>query len=279
MTKLSGASQALFIPLLGKARVAQYGAILHDPKAAEIVAQVDYDFEKDGSQSRFLDIYMGIRAATLDGYAKEFIAAHPDGIVLHLGCGLDSRVERVGAAPKLWVDVDLPDVIAVRRQFYREREGYRMLSASVTDPDWLEGLAWQDGPALVIAEGLTMYLTDEENKTLFRRFQRKFQQTDYVFDAYSVSAVRWSKWKNPVNKMGAVICWGLDDPTLMEAVSPGIHHMETRYFTDRVWSDKLSGYTKVMFRLLYGSAFANSLYRIYAFHLERNVQKSDTSKY
>lgn len=268
MTKLSGASQALFIPLLGKARVAQYGAILHDPKAAEIVAQVDYDFEKDGSQSRFLDIYMGIRAATLDGYAKEFIAAHPDGIVLHLGCGLDARVERVGAAPKLWVDVDLPDVIAVRRQFYREREGYRMLSASVTDPDWLEGLAWQDGPALVIAEGLTMYLTDEENKMLFQRFQRKFRHTEYVFDAYSVSAVRWSKRKNPVNKMGAVIRWGLDDPAQMEAVGPNIRHRETRYFTGKEWWQRLSGWTRFLFRVLYGNPWADSLYRIYAFEME-----------
>ena len=267
MAELSGASQALFIPLLGKARVEQYGAILHDPKAAEIVAQVDYDFQKDGKQSRFLDIYMGIRAAILDRYARDFIAAHPDGLVLHLGCGLDARVERVGARPKLWVDVDLPDVIQVRRQFYTEGPGYRMLPADLTDPGWLEELDWTGGPVLVIAEGLTMYLTDEENQALFRRFQRNFQHTDYIFDAYSVSAVRWSKRKNPVNKMGAVIRWGLDDPARMEAVSPGIRHRETCYFTGKEWWEKLSGWTRFLFRGLYGNSWANSLYRIYAFEL------------
>lgn len=263
---LTGSSQALYIPLLGKARVSQYGDILQDAKAAEIVASVDYDFPK--AQSRFLDIYMGIRAAILDQYARDFIAQHPDGVVLHLGCGLDSRVVRVGASPKLWVDVDLPDVMAVRRQFYQEGEGYRMVAASVTDPDWLEALDWGDAPALVIAEGLVMYFTDEENKALFRRLRQTFTQVDYVFDSYSRSAVRWSKRKNPVNKMGAVIRWGLDDPALMEGAAPGIRHMETRYFTDRVWSDKLSGFTKLMFRLLYGNAWANSLYRIYSFHME-----------
>ena len=267
MTKLTGASQALFIPLLGKARVSRYGDILQDPKAAEIVTQVDYDFQKDGRQSRFLDIYMGIRAATLDRYAREFIAAHPDGIVLHLGCGLDARVERVGAAPKLWVDVDLPDVIEVRRQFYCEHGGYRMVAASVTAPDWLEGLDWTDGPALVLAEGLTMYLTDGENKDLFRRFQQKFRHTDYIFDAYSVSAVRWSKRKNPVNKMGAVIRWGLDDPARMETVGSGIHHRETCYFTGREWWEKLSGWNRFLFRVLYGNPWADSLYRIYAFEI------------
>lgn len=265
---LTGASEALFIPLLGKAQVARYGDILHDPKAAEIVAAVDYDFSQNG-QSRFLAIYMGIRAAILDQYARDFIAAHPDGIVLHLGCGLDARAERVGPLPAQWVDVDLPDVISVRRRFYEEGPGYRMLGASVVEPGWLEELAWGSGPVLVVAEGLTMYLTDEENQALFRRFREKFSRTEYVFDAYSKSAVAWSKRKNPVNRMGAVIRWGLDEPGLMEAAVPGVRHVETRYFTDRQWSDRLSGWTRTMFRLLYGNAWANSLYRIYRFEIQK----------
>lgn len=263
---LTRESETLFIPLLGRADAIRYGDILRDDYAAEIVRRVPYDFSKL-RQSRFLSIYMAIRGAILDGYVARFLAANPDGIVLHLGCGLDSRVLRTGRSARLWFDLDLPDVIQVRRQFYLEDAHHKMISSSVTDLSWLDQIPNTGAPALVVAEGLTMYLTDEENKALFQAFQKKFLQTDYLFDAYSCSAVRWSKRKNPVNQMGAVIRWGLDDPAEMEAISPGIRHLETRYFTERQWSGHLSGWTRILFRTLYGNPWANSLYRIYFFHI------------
>ena len=229
---LTGASETLLIPLLGKARVRRYGEILEDAKAREIVEHVEYDFSRSRC-SRFVDIYMGIRTAILDQYTTEFLVRQPGGAVLHLGCGLDARVLRVGETAR-WVDVDLPPVIEVRRQFYQERPGYQMLPADVTDPCWLDGVDIPpETPVLVVAEGLTMYLTEAENQALFREFSRKFRNTEYVFDAYSCSAVAWSARRNPANKMGAVIRWGLDEPRRMETAAPGVRHLETRYFTGR----------------------------------------------
>lgn len=261
---LTGASEALFIPLLGKAEGDRWGDILSDPKAKEIVARADYDFSRR-KQRKFLSIYMAIRAAILDEYASDFLAKHSDCVVLHLGCGLDSRVERVKGKSFLWVDLDLPDVISVRRRFFREREGYQMLAASVTDHAWLDRVNVGRRPVLVIAEGLTMYLTDRENKALLAAFHQKFSVVDYVFDAYTVSAVRWSRWKNPVNKMGAVICWGLDDPEELERAVSGIVHVETRLLTGKIWEERLSGSTRFWFHVLYGNRWADSLYRIYVF--------------
>lgn len=264
--RLHGASEALFIPLLGKAEAERYGDILYDPRAREIVKAVDYDFTAH-RQSKFLSIYMGIRAAIIDDYANRFLSAHPEGVVLHLGCGLDTRIDRIIGKSFLWIDLDLPPVIEVRRQFFQETEQYRMLAASVTDHGWLEEIDAGERPVLVLAEGLTMYLSDEENKALFRDFQRHFSETEYVFDAYSVSAVKWSKWKNPVNKLGAVIRWGLDDPGAIERAVAGVIHRETRYFTGQEWEERLSGTTRFWFHILYGNTWANSLYRIYCFQI------------
>lgn len=262
--KLTKESETLFIPLLGKAEVSLYGDILQDEKAKEIVESVGYPFKK---MSKFLSIYMGIRAAILDRYVENFIKRHPQGMVIYLGCGLDSRVERVKAKPFLWIDLDLPDVIQVRKQFYQESGSYRMIGKSVTDFSWLEEAAECDRPVIVVAEGLTMYLTDEENKELIQQIRQHFARADYVFDAYSISAVWWSKYKNPVNKMGAVIRWGLDEPLLLEDKEAGIQYIETKYFTHQEWVGKLSGRTKWMFKFLYGNKWADNLYRIYYYKM------------
>ena len=100
-----------------------------------------------------------MRAKAFDDWTSPFIDRHPDAIVLHLGCGLDSRVFRVDPpAAVSWFDVDLPEVIELRRRLYPARDdGYRLIGASVTDLGWLREMP-RDRPAMVVAEGLMPYL-------------------------------------------------------------------------------------------------------------------------
>jgi len=58
--------------------------------------------------------------------------------MLHLGCGLDSRVYRIDPPASVrWFDVDYPEVIALRRHLYPERAGYRVIGSSLADLSWL----------------------------------------------------------------------------------------------------------------------------------------------
>jgi O-methyltransferase involved in polyketide biosynthesis len=263
---LKAESETLFIPLYSKAQMSREGKILSDNKAEEIVSSIDYDFSKI-EKSKYLNIYMGIRAAIIDDYANKFMKENPGAIVLHLGCGLDGRIDRVTEKPHLWYDLDFPDVIKVRKQFYYESQNYRMISSSVTDLKWLNHIERSDLPTLIIAEGLTMYLTEEEIKELFLAVKRKFQQVDFIFDAYSLFSVKASRYKNPVNKMGATIHWGLDSPQEIEKYADGITHIETKYFTNYIRIEQLSRFTKFMFKLLYANNLVKNLYRIYVFKI------------
>ena len=263
---LTAESETLFIPLYSKAEMSREGRILSDKKSEEIVNNIDYDFSKNKT-SKYLNIYMGIRAAIIDDYTNKYLKENPDAIVLHLGCGLDSRIDRIVKKPHLWYDLDFPDVIKVRKQFYFESENYRMIASSVTDLEWLNHIESGSLPTLIIAEGLTMYLTEERIKELFLAFKNKFYQADFIFDAYSLSSVKMSKYKNPVNKMGATIRWGLDSPHEIEKYADGIKHLETKYFTNDERIERLSGFTKFMFKLLYSNNSVKNLYRIYVFKI------------
>ena len=265
---LKGVSETLYIPLYGRASARKYGNIIEDPMAERIVRESGYDFDKN-TRSRFLDIYMAIRAAAIDRLVAGFLERNPGALVVHMGCGLDSRELRVKGA-SMWVDVDLPEVIRSRAAFFKENDGYCMLSADGRQPGWLDRIIAPPSVSVaVVSEGLSMYLSHEENIALMKGLRQRFGRCEYIFDAYSESAVKWSKLKNPVNKMGAVIKWGLDGPEAIERQLPFARCAGVFYFTGREWSDRLyKPCDRALFRLFYGNSWANGLYRLYRFELE-----------
>ena len=81
--------------------------------------------------------------------------------MVNIACGLDTRLHRLDNGRLTWYDLDLPDVIDLRRQLLGEGERRHMIAASALDPDWPEQVR-AAGDVLVIIEGLTMYLTQDE---------------------------------------------------------------------------------------------------------------------
>jgi len=215
---LNSEHETYLATLYGKAMDARAESpILGDTFADEAVRRIDFDFEKL-KLPKGADISLPIRAKHLDGWTREFVASNPESIVLHLGCGLDSRVHRVNPPASVrWFDVDLPDVIDLRRQLrlYPERNGYEMLGTSVTDPHWLDAIP-ADKPVLVVAEGLVPYLSETEGLALLNRITERFCSGQIVFDAYSRLTVRLLTLAMTFARTHVRLEWGIDDPRTLE---------------------------------------------------------------
>lgn len=181
--------------------------ILGDDTAAETVRKIDYDFEKIGLTSGNAP-GVAMRARLLDEWTREFLAEHPDATVLHLACGLDTRVHRLDPPASVrWFDVDFPEIIELRERLYPPRDGYRMIGTSVTDEGWLEQLP-NDRPTVVIAEGLTMYLRPEAGRHLFRQLVDYFPSGQLIFDCFGTAGIKSQKLNRAVRKSGP-LCTGL----------------------------------------------------------------------
>ena len=118
---MDNVNKTLYIPLYGKAFVSRKGCILTDKKAEEIWAAEGFVL-KGKSASKWLAYYMGIRSAVFDDWLRKKMSSQEDSIVIHIGCGMDSRVERVGIGNHDWYDIDFPEVIQERKKYYRENE-------------------------------------------------------------------------------------------------------------------------------------------------------------
>ena len=214
----TGERATLLATLWGRALDARSPTpILNDTMASEAVERIAFDFTKTGLR-RGDPAAVALRARHLDGWAREFLRVHPKTTVLHLGCGLDTRVYRLDPGPDVrWFDVDYPDVIDLRRELYPAREGCELIGSSVTDSAWLAQVPG-DRPVLVVAEGLTMYLQPGDGKALFQRILGHFPSGEFVFDALSRRGIRMQRFNRAIRAAGATVSWGIDGCTDLEAI-------------------------------------------------------------
>lgn len=215
-------------------------SILADHAAAEVVERIDYDFARikryvTPSSNQYT---VALRAKQLDLWAADFLRRHPDATVLHLGCGLDSRAFRLAPpATVRWFDIDVPAVIELRRRIHPERDGYRMIGSSVTDPGWLAAIP-ADRPALVIAEGLMPYLTEGEIRELLQRLTDRLRSGELIFDGVAPWIVRLMK----------IFRWGIRDGREIERWNPRLRCVVTTSPMDQYWRISTKGY-RMLYRL------------------------------
>ncbi len=259
---MTNESLTLFIPLYGKAMMSRE-CFLPDETAEKIVGSIDFDFSKV-DQSRKLAIYMAMRAGLFDGYVRDFVMEHPDGLILQLGVGLDSRVKRVECANP-WFDLDFPDVIDLRRAYFPESERYHLLAAPALPTDWLINVPRAEH-ALVLAEGLSMYLSAQDMRDLMAALQAHFQHTTFIFDAYSKSAARLSALKNPVNAVKAKIDFAMDDASELLAGTCGMKAILNADIITQQAIARLKGADRWRFRFM--GRFGKNFYRIWGYEIE-----------
>lgn len=162
---LTGASETLLLPLHARAEhTLSARPRFEDWTAVDLVSRLDYDFS-EARRDRLMSDGVILRTLTLDPLVSGFLATHPGATVVNIACGLDTRFHRLDDGLVTWYDLDLPDVIALRRQLLGEGERRHMIAASALDPDWPEQVS-AAGDVLVIIEGLTMYLTQDEMAAL-----------------------------------------------------------------------------------------------------------------
>ena len=184
---LRGVPETLLITLYHRAQESQRpDAMLKDAKAEAIVRKLDYDFSRIKLQKHDI-IGLVCRVREFDCFTRDFLAAHPDGVVVHLGCGLDTRFDRVDNGRVEWFDLDLPEVIALRRQLIGDEGGrYHLLACSALDTAWIKQVKpLRPRPFLFIAEGVLPYFEKEQVKWLVQTLRSTFPAADMVFDAHT----------------------------------------------------------------------------------------------
>jgi O-methyltransferase involved in polyketide biosynthesis len=261
---LTPEQETLLIPLYAKGQPGN--PLLFDPQAEAILSQVDYDFTRLKVPYKTV-ILVCQRAKKFDTVARSFLAEHPDGVVLHLGCGLDGRFWRVDNGTVEWYDLDMSPVIELRQRFLPAHERCHLLSSSVTDLKWMEQVRAGGRQVLVVAEGLLMYLGEADVKRLLLQLRETFPGCRLTADVFSRMTARAATRHPSLKQTGASIAWGMDDPHEIEPWAQGIHLIEEWFFTQDPDLGRLSVGYRFAYKLAGAFMIAKRAHRIVYYQL------------
>jgi len=210
---LSGVAESLLIPLCTRALESQRpDALVRDEQAEALVRRMNLDPERIlADVEEWGRVAAVLRSREFDRQAQAFLQSWPDGVVVHIGCGLDTRLERVDNGRVEWYDLDLPEVIELREKWVGApgpRQQY--LAGSVLDEAWLSRV--QPRPphrTLLLAEGVFMYFTEAQLRLLFPTLQQRFPGGELVLDTFSPLLVWANNLRVNRTHVGAPARWAL----------------------------------------------------------------------
>ncbi|HZU87451.1 MAG TPA: class I SAM-dependent methyltransferase [Anaerolineaceae bacterium] len=232
--KLGGVAETLLIPLYCRAIETQRpDALIKDKKALAIVNQLDCDFSRLRLHG-LAEPATILRIREFDRMAREFLARNPEAVVVHIGCGLDTRFERVDNGRVEWFDLDLPEVIDLRRSLIGDEKGrYHLVNGSIFENAWQDSMrAYHGRPFLFIAEGVLPYFKEARVRSLVVTLRRQFPGAELVFDGISPTILWTDNLRLAMTKVKARLHWGLKGGKDLESWENGIQLLEEWFYFD-----------------------------------------------
>ncbi|MEE8604913.1 MAG: class I SAM-dependent methyltransferase [Candidatus Aminicenantaceae bacterium] len=258
---LGAVEETLVIPLWARAKDAEKkDPILNDTYAKDIVAKIDYDFSK--IETKYMEnhqLVWTIRAYNFENCVREFLKNKNKAMVINIGAGLDTTFKRVDNGSVLWINIELPDVAALRQKLITDSEREKTIAKSLFDFTWMDDVAPQiNGRSMLfMAAGVLCYFEPDEVETLFRKLADAYPSAHVLFDAMSRFTV-WFSNRAIIKKSGmdssARLKWHLKRASSLRRWVDTIKIIEEYPMFSRVpikedWSKKLVRDIKIAGRL------------------------------
>jgi O-methyltransferase involved in polyketide biosynthesis len=166
--------------------------------------------------------------------ARDFLAHHPGGHAVNIGCGLSHYFQWLDDGEARLTDADLPEVLALRRQLLpapADRNPVRPLD--LRTPGWWDALELpvrRDGePVFLFIEGVLMYLRPAQVAQVLATFgERAPAGSALVFDALCWLAAGRAERHALVRQTDAQFRWGPRRPADLTAPHPRLR-LEATY--------------------------------------------------
>lgn len=225
---LSGVPETMLQTVYARAKESRTRGAIHDAKAEELIDKLDYDFSLADKDTA---MHSGVIARTivLDALTQTYLEKHPGAVVVNIACGLDTRCCRVSGYSH-WYNLDLPETIAVRERLMPESGSVSQIAMSAMD-DWGSLIAEAGAPALVIIEGLTMYLSQADVQRIFAVIAARFESVTVFVETMNPMVVKSFKEKS-IEGSNAKFTWGVKDGKALAALLPGFRLVEEHSLTE-----------------------------------------------
>ncbi|WP_231366866.1 MULTISPECIES: class I SAM-dependent methyltransferase [Jonquetella] len=190
--------ETLIIPLYGRKMCAEkFPTLYTDTTAQTLCESLDYDFspleaKKDTLFHEFGALEAAMRQLDMAWEINDYLKLHPKAVIVNLGCGLDNTGRACDNGTCKIVNVDLPDVIAVRERLMPAEEREKNITADIKDCEWMNEVDGTNG-VIFFAAGVFHYFETEKVKDLVLRLSKRYPGGRLIFDAVGKRGLKMMK--------------------------------------------------------------------------------------
>ncbi len=185
--------ETCLMPLWGRAyETEKKNPRIIDEKAVEIMKQIDYDFSDIIKTQAISQHGWVARSLHTDKMVREFIEKHPKATIVNIGCGMDTTFSRIDNGQIMFYELDLPDIIKIRKNFYKDTDRHKSIASSFLETAYFKQIKVKDG-LLFLAGGVLMYFSEKQIKEFFINAGDYFKNCSFYFDCLSPKSLEFSK--------------------------------------------------------------------------------------
>lgn len=231
VSELKGVSETLLIPLMGRALEHEKSdGILKDSKSVEIFENLDYDFQKfrnKPSERSFLRTT--IRTAIIDKWVQSFLEEYPEATIVEIGCGLNTRFDRLDNGTLSWFDLDVPEVLPIWHKIFKNHSRRKFLPYSAFNEKWLSHVKREGKePFFFISEASVIYFPEKKVRRLFSNLHKNFPGSHYIFDSSTPEFLQaLEKSDDALIHIGVHFKWTVENIRLLKNWIPKLEILKT----------------------------------------------------
>lgn len=195
-------------------------ALFRDPMARRLAGERGEQIGRAVARGDKFDWPWVMRTLLFDEFIAREIEQRPDGVdmVINLAAGLDARPYRMNLPPSLqWIEVDLPALLDEKEKAlagHKPRCRLERVRLDLADAGARRTLFEQIGrrarKAMILTEGLLIYLSEEEVGALAQDLARQPSFGRWVIDLGSPGLLRilQQRMRDPLSQSGASFKFG-----------------------------------------------------------------------
>ena len=216
---ITGVSETMLQTLYARAKeTKKQNAKIKDDIAVQIVENIDYDFS-NADKDKAMSSGVIARTIVLDYMVEQYLRVHANTVVVNIACGLGTRCYRMRSKYVRWYNIDLPQTMKIRKQFLTETGPVYQVSKSAMDDSYTNDIDYHGEDVLVIIEGLTMYLNENEVLKMFSIIEKSFKKVTIMVETMSPFVVKHMKEKS-IDQSNAKFLWGVKNGNELQKILP-----------------------------------------------------------
>jgi len=209
--------------------------LIQDEHAVRLVEQIDYNFHLFDNIPA-VSAGIALRSAHFDQVTRDFICCHKNPVVVIVGCGLDTRKQRLEdiSHQAVFYQLDLPEVIDLREQLLPPDSNEHYIRGCLRKADWKDKLLKNhpEGEFIFLIEGVLMYFTESENRQFISQLAERFSGAELHFDMFNHWMSQNTAFHEAISRTTVTFKFGLNDEKQIESWHGKLKHEQTWLLSD-----------------------------------------------